>query len=183
MYMLILKNHLKNLEKIMTSKRFGQFSHLINFVYLAKNSYSPNTAKSYIAAIGFKMKKNNLTDSTDSFIVKKLLKGMSKTYKRADIRRPITVEILADKIRILPQICNSTYEAKLFSAVFVLAFRAFFRIGETVESGKSSHVIHKRDVILNHTDKSVSVTINSSKTDQYGLKTRLVLKGYCLPAA
>jgi hypothetical protein len=36
----------------MTSKRFGQFSHLINFVYLAKNSYSPNTAKSYIAAIG-----------------------------------------------------------------------------------------------------------------------------------
>ena len=28
---------------------------------------------------------------------------------------------------------------------------------------------------MNHTDKSVSVTINSSKTDQYGLKTRLVL--------
>jgi hypothetical protein len=56
-------------------------SHLINFiVYLAKNSYSPNTAKSYIVAIGFKMKMNNHTDSTDSFIVKKLLKGMSKTY-------------------------------------------------------------------------------------------------------
>jgi hypothetical protein len=118
-------------------------SHLINFVYLAKNSYSPNTAKSYIAAIGFKMKMNNLADSTDSFIVKKLLKDMSKTYKRADIRRPITVEILTDIIRILPQICNSTYEAKLFSSVFVLAFRAFLRIGETVESAKSSHVIKK----------------------------------------
>jgi hypothetical protein len=100
---------------------------------------------------------------------------MSKTYKRADIRRPITVEILADIIRILPQICNSTYEAKLFSAVFVLAFHAFLRIGETVESSKSYHVIQKRDVILNHTDISVSVTINSSKTDQYGLKTKLVL--------
>jgi hypothetical protein len=44
------------------------------------------------------MKMNNLTDSTDSCIVKQLLKGMSKTYKRADIRRPITVEILADII-------------------------------------------------------------------------------------
>lgn len=151
-------------------------SHLINFiVYLATNSYSPNTAKSYIAAIGFKMKMNNLTDSTDSFIVKKLLKGMSKTYKRVDIRRPITIKILADIIGILPQICNSTYEAKLFSAVFVLAFRAFLRIGETVESSKSSHVIQKSDVILNHTDKSVSVTIKSSKTDQYGLETKLVL--------
>jgi hypothetical protein len=89
---------------------------------------------------------------------------MSKTYKRADIRRPITVEILA----FLPQICNSTYEAKFFSADFVLSFRAFLRIGETVESGKSSHVIQKSDVILNHTDNGVSVTINSSKTDQYG---------------
>jgi hypothetical protein len=56
----------------------------------------------------------------------------------------------------------------------VLSVRLFIFI-ETVESGKSSHVIQKRDVILNRTDKSVSVTINSSKTDQYGLKTRLVL--------
>ena len=38
-----------------------------------------------------------------------------------------------------------------------------------------NHVIQKSDAILNHTDKSVSVTINSSKTDQYGLKTKLVL--------
>jgi hypothetical protein len=37
------------------------------------------------------------------------------------------------------------------------------------------YVLEKRDVILNHTDKSVSVTINSSKIDQYSLKTRLVL--------
>jgi hypothetical protein len=56
-----------------------------------------------------------------------------------------------------------TGQTLLFSAVFVLAFRAFLRIGETVESRKSSHVIQKRDVILNHTVKSVSVTINSSK--------------------
>jgi hypothetical protein len=54
----------------------------------------------------------------------------------------------------------------LAKLINILAFRAFLRIGETVESEKSSHLIQKRDVILNHTDKSVSVTINSSKTDQ-----------------
>jgi hypothetical protein len=50
------QKQLKNVWPRMSNcmKRFGQFSHLINFVYLAKNSYSPNTAKSYIAAIGFK---------------------------------------------------------------------------------------------------------------------------------
>ena len=58
------------------------------------------------------MKMNNLTDSTDSFIVKKLLKGMSKTYKRADIRRPITVEILADIIRMLPQKTNMQFDIR-----------------------------------------------------------------------
>jgi hypothetical protein len=135
---------------------------------LAKNSYSPNTAKSYVAAIGFKMKMNNLTDSTDSFTRLKHISVLP-------IRRPLTVEILADIIRILPQICNTTYGAKLFSAVFVLAFRVFLRIGETVESSKSSHVIQKSDVILNHTNKSVSVSINSCKTDQYDLKTNFVL--------
>ena len=58
------------------------------------------------------MKMINLTDSTDSFIVKELLKGMSKTYKRADIRRPITVEILADIIRMLPQITNMQFDIR-----------------------------------------------------------------------
>jgi hypothetical protein len=72
-------------------------SHLINFIfYLAKNSYSPNTAKSYVAAIGFKMKMNNLTDSTDSFTRLKHISVLP-------IRRPLTVEILADIIRILPR--------------------------------------------------------------------------------
>ena len=101
-------------------------SHLITFiVYLTKNSYSPNTAKSYIAAIGFKMKMNNLTDSTDSFIVKILLKGMSKTYKRADIRRPITVEILADIIRILPQIFD--IRGQTFFSCFCPCIPCFFK--------------------------------------------------------
>ena len=49
------------------------------------------------------------------------------------------------------------------------------RITKEIKSSKSSLVIQTSDVILNHTDISVSVTINSSKTDQYGLKTKLVL--------
>jgi hypothetical protein len=80
----VYTNAEKSFEKIRKKYDLGKvwrvpISHLINFiVYLTTNSYSPNTAKSYIAAIGFKMKMYNLTYSTDSFIVNKLLKGMSK---------------------------------------------------------------------------------------------------------
>ena len=50
-------------------------SDLINgIVYLSSESYSPNTAKSYLAGIGFKMKKNNFHDSTDSFVIKQIVK-------------------------------------------------------------------------------------------------------------
>jgi hypothetical protein len=74
MYMLMLKNHLKNFEKNYDLEKVWPvpISHLINFiVYLAKNSYSPNTAKSYIAAIGFKMKMNNLTDIYSQKIIER----------------------------------------------------------------------------------------------------------------
>jgi len=78
-------------------------------------------------------------------------------------------------LRVLPVVCSSTYESKLFSAICVLTFCAFLRIGEVVDSGNANHVLQRHDIILNQHDKSVSVTINSSKTDQYGNKTNLVV--------
>lgn len=50
-------------------------SDLINFiVYLSSQSYSPNTTKSCLAGIGFKMKMNNCQDSTDSSVIKTIVK-------------------------------------------------------------------------------------------------------------
>ena len=100
---------------------------------------------------------------------------MTKTHKAFDIRKPITVKLLADLIRVLPNICSSLYEAKLFSAIFTLAFFAFLRIGETVESGLSYHVIQRDEIVMNQNNETITVTISSSKTDQYGRKTILII--------
>lgn len=151
-------------------------SDLINFIaYLSVQSYSPNTVKSYLAGLGFKMKMENTIDSTESFIIKKMISGMSKTYKSIDIRKPISENILADLINVLPKVCFSQYEAKLFSAIFALAFFAFLRIGEAVSSGLGDHIIQRNDLEIDQTTKNISITIASSKTDQYGHKTKLVI--------
>jgi hypothetical protein len=78
-------------------------------------------------------------------------------------------------LRVLPVVCSSTCESKRFSAKCVLTFCAFLRIGEVVDSGNVHHVLQRHDIILNQHDNSVSVTINSSKTDQYSNTTNLVV--------
>lgn len=158
------------------SKWPAPLSDVINFiVYLAKNDYSPNTAKSYVASIGFQNKIKGHLDTCDSFIVSKLLSGMSKKYKREDIRKPITVKMLNDIFRILPLICYSKYESDLFSAIFAISFCAFLRIGEVVNSGFASHSLQIGDVTLDNNEQSISVIISSSKTDQNSKKSTILV--------
>lgn len=177
----VYDNAVQSFEKFRMENDFdiiwpAPLSHLINFiVHLASNKYSVNTVKSYVAGISFHMKIKNQTDTSDSFIIQKLLKGMSIKYKRDDIRKPITVEILKRIIGALPFTCFSKYESDLFSAIFALTFCAFLRIGESVESNKSNHTLQIGDVSLNSEDKTVKVTVQSSKTDQYGKKSQLTL--------
>jgi hypothetical protein len=79
----------------MISKRFCQFSHLINFVYLAKYSYSPNTAKSYLAAIGFKNAFHVFTDKEFSTkLTKASLKGSTMSWELQLERYLLPVPIL-----------------------------------------------------------------------------------------
>jgi hypothetical protein len=67
------------------------------------------------------------------------------------------------------------YEAKLFSTIFTLAFFAFLRIGETVESGLSYHGIQRDEIVMNQNNETMTVTISSSKTDQNGRMTNLII--------
>jgi hypothetical protein len=62
--------------------------------FLAKFKYSPSTAKSYMSGIRFYLKMNGVHDITDSFILKKMLKGMQRLEKRGDCRKPITLDLL-----------------------------------------------------------------------------------------
>ena len=70
-------------------------NHISSFIaFLAYNSYTPSTTKTYVSALSFSLKCKGLQDTTQHFIVKQMLKGMNKLYGTSDMRLPITVQMM-----------------------------------------------------------------------------------------
>lgn len=141
--------------------------------------YSYTTAKTYVAGINHELKINNLT-SYNSFLIEKMLIGMQRLGKKEDSRKPITLQILSRLVSVLHHVCDSFYETQLFVSAFCLSFFGFLRIGEIAYVGKSSdyHVLDISDVVLDEKTCEVSVKIKSSKTDQMGRSTTLILQKF-----
>jgi hypothetical protein len=79
--------------------KIEQFHKLMNTYTVkhkkyARNEYSPSTVKSYISGLSYRMKISGLLDTTNSFIIKKMLLGMQRLHKMVDSRRPITIDLL-----------------------------------------------------------------------------------------
>lgn len=145
--------------------------HIANFIaYLSKMSYSPSTAKLYISSLSFVLKREGLQDTTQNFIIKQMLKGMTTLYGTPDIRLPISIEMMNKFPVALSHVCLNRYEATMYLAAFYLAFTALLRVSEFTCSTKaeSYKIVNFSDLVLDENDKSIRVTIPYSKTDQLG---------------
>ena len=110
-------------------------SHLVLFIaYLSAKKLAPSTITSYLSAIGYVHKIKGCTDPTKSFLIHKLLTALSRR-RLADLRLPITRPVLHELIRSLRHTNSSAYQRCLYSAMFLLAFYGFFRIGELAAKG------------------------------------------------
>ena len=116
--------------------------------YLFSEKYSPSTIYSHVSAISFQHKSGNFSDPTDSFVIKKILKGVHKLGSKPDVRLPITSEILAKLVQSLPVIFSSHYTRALLKAMFLLTYHAFLRIGElTVRGPGCAHKVVQQNHI------------------------------------
>ena len=116
-------------------------SDFINLIAFLSNEYSPSTVKSCISGLSFRMKISGLLDTTNSFIIKKMLLGMQRLHKRVD-SRTITIDLLVHIFDALQYTCSSVYETALFSSCFSLAFFAFSRVGEFAVSHLSRGICY-----------------------------------------
>lgn len=150
--------------------------HLINFIgYMSASKLAPSTIKTYISAIAFQQKINNFPDTTKSFIIQKLLIGLSRKNPSLDIRRPITLPLLHAIIQALPHTCHSTYESILFTSAYLLAYFGFLRVGDlTVTMGTSpSRILQANAVSI--TSQTIRLFLQFSKADQAGTGTTIVI--------
>ena len=121
--------------------------HITQFIaFLVNRGLAPSTITSYMSAISFIHKLLNLADPTKQFLVQKMMLGVQKAQPRADTRLPImkaTLKLLVQSVR---NECNK-YSGCMFSAMYLLAFHAFLRVGEfTVKGPNSPHTLQLNQI-------------------------------------
>lgn len=142
--------------------------------YMSKRGYAYRTVRTYITAIGYFHKIENVPDPTINVVVHKMLLGYRRDVGvNRDLRQPITLDILERILPALTHVCHSIYEAVLFRAVFSLAFFGFMRVGEITADSRSApraSVLHITDLFVRSVNgkSELQVFIRKSKTNQYG---------------
>jgi hypothetical protein len=122
---------------------FNKMSVSTVTTYLSGVSYV-STVTTYLSGLSYDHKTRNLTDYTKSFIISKMLERLRrKNPKKSDIRTPISLELLKKLISSLRWICNSDYEACMFSSAFSLAYFAMLRVSElAVAIDENGHALN-----------------------------------------
>ena len=105
--------------------------------YLHARQLAPSTIKSYLSAIGYVHKMKGLCDPTKAFLITKLLTALGRQGS-SDIRLPISQPVLHKLVGSLSHTNSSAFYRTLFSAMFLIAFYGFFRIGELAAKNASS---------------------------------------------
>ena len=128
-------------------------SHLVS----PPHSSAPSTVCSSISAISYIHKLNNQSDPTSTFLIRKILRGVSKLHSKSDTRLPITFPILNSLIQALPSVC-SHYDQILYSAMFLTMFSSFLRLGEVSDSPHNITISQ-----VSFSPSSVDITLTSFK--------------------
>ena len=161
-------------------------SQYVAHLFLKK--LSPATIASNLSAISFKHKALQIPDPAESFIIKKIMRGVQNSRGRLDCRLPITFPVLKQLIDSLTVVISNHRDRLLLKAMLLLAFSAFLRVGEmaTKSSALASRVIQLKDVtfhVSNLRPKSMSITLTNYKHSDLHPKTiaitREALSSYC----
>lgn len=139
-YSNFVKNHFQGASVLPSCTQ-----HVILFIAKCfEDNLAASTVLTYISALSYFHKINNMTDSTNNFVVKKCLQGYQKSKNSCDSRRPITYGILKKLISSLAFTANSHFLRILLKAMYLLAFHALLRVGEfTAKTANSGNPILK----------------------------------------
>ena len=121
---------------------------LLFMAHLKAKGLTAGTISTYISATRYVCKMQGWDDPGNNFMVATALAGLNKTNRVPDVRLPITIPILAKLLTVTQRVISCEFEAKLFKAMFSLAFFAFLRIGEFTSRSASQPALLERSSIV-----------------------------------
>lgn len=115
--------------------------------YLTARKLASATIMSYVSALGYVHKIKGLPDPSKSFLIRKLFAALGR-HKPCDLRLPITRQVLHELVNALVHTNSSAWQRKLYSAMYLVAFYGFFRLGELATKGANTvnTVLQFRDI-------------------------------------
>lgn len=150
--------------------------NIILFIaYCAEKEFSPKTVMTYMHGLNFFQKLYGLPSLFDSFLIKNMLEGYKRLRSKTDARAPITKEILEKICKVLPHICKSVYECKLFTAAYSLAYFGLFRVSELVFTSEvqSDCPLQLEDIDCRVQSTAITVRLRKSKTSKTPVMLRI----------
>lgn len=152
-------------------RNVSQQEYLAWLLYFILNGFAQGTSVSKmnksLAALAFFFRSQGLMDVTKDFRVRQAMKGFRKGRVHPDSRHPVSFDLLQELVGLLPGVCTSNYEVRLFTVAFSLAFFGALRIGELVSKNRSgAGGLQLNDVTMS--GECVQIHISKSKTDQLG---------------
>ena len=116
-------------------------------VFLMNKGYKPTSIQTKVAALGYCHNILGLPSPNQAFTIKKMILGAKRIHPSQDQRLPVTVHMLHKFVCVIDKLFPEAFEKLMFSAMILLAFHAFLRVGEyTTRGGKESHVIQRENI-------------------------------------
>ena len=119
-----------------------------------------SSIRSDLSAIAFSHKVSGYPSPTDSFLISKMLRGVSSHTVQNDQRYHITLPILHDILSVAQHVTQSVYHCTLFSAMCATAFYAFLRCGEMCNSPPN---LYLDNVTIHPSGQALMITFYSFK--------------------
>jgi hypothetical protein len=124
--------------------------HLSAFIaHCFLKQLAASTTRTLVSSLSFTFQLSGYQDISQHFIIRKMLVGFKKCKPSSEARLPITPPILIRLIEALRHTTSSFFTRRLLTAMFVLAFCAFLRIGEITKTpGSANHFLLRQHISI-----------------------------------
>lgn len=170
----------QNFEVVNSQATPVMVSHFIAYLYI--QNFASSTIASHLSAISFFHRLNGYSDPCQDFLTQRVLLGCKKSAPSTDLRRPIMLKDLHKMVKACKTLF-SFYENYLLSAIFLMAFHGFFRMGELISASKKRlrKVIQLQDVTCRSRSLQVCQKYYKSRRSQRPMSINITRKSKHCP--
>ena len=137
-----------------------QEQHMLEFIsFLSLSNFAASTIQLYLLGVKHHLKLRGINNYEANFLLCMVVKGVSATGNKSDIRLPISLKLLHEMWGAILFIVDSKFDVIMYRSLLSFTFHGLFKPGEVTYS---PHVIKAENVYF--VEDQLQVHLKSSKS-------------------